>query len=80
MPDPLVHISQVPALPTHLLLQNTMLQCIVCSSGTEQEALAWVQACNPAGTQHNWQIDERPIFRPIPCQDGGGRNHYCFSC
>ncbi len=64
----------------HELLRWSLLQARVCSSRSWDEALEWLRRTNPAGTEHNWQKDERPEVAPVPCANGGGRTHYVFEC
>ncbi len=66
-------------------MQNTLtrmnlLQAQVCSSGSWDDALDWLRATNPAGTQNNWQKDERPEVAPVACADDAKNTHYVFVC
>ena len=64
----------------HLLTKTTLLNAQVCSEGTWDEALAWIQRTNPAGTSNNWQKDGRPEVKPVQCADYPERTHYIFKC
>jgi len=64
----------------HIITDGTFLQRQVCSEGTFDEALAWLQETDPAGTQNNWQKDERECVKPIQCDDYPNRTHYIFTC
>jgi hypothetical protein len=64
----------------HTVTKFSIFNIQVCSTGTEDEALKWVQEFNPAGTSNNWQKSEQENLKPVPCANGGGRTHYVFSC
>ena len=64
----------------HILTQNSILNAQVCSAGTIQEALDFIRYTNPAGTQNNWGIDERPEVAPVKCAEYPERTHYIFDC
>jgi hypothetical protein len=64
----------------HEITRQGFLQCQVCSTGTWDEALEWLQANSPAGTENNWQKDERECVAPVKCQDHPERTHYVFNC
>jgi len=65
----------------HEVVGQRLLGIIVCSSGTEDEALDWVRVHSPAGTMNNWAKVEDPAEnqRPLPCADGKG-THFFFIC
>jgi hypothetical protein len=64
----------------HIITKQSILQCQVCSTGTWDEALEWLQYTNPAGTQNNWQKDERECVAPVQCEEYAERKHYVFNC
>lgn len=67
-------------METHILTKNGLLDAQVCSAGTYDEALAFIQGTNPAGTQNNWQKNEGGNFAPVKCADNPERTHYMFIC
>jgi len=65
----------------HQLIYSDILNARVCSDGTWNEALEWLRATNPAGTQNNWQKkDGLPQALPVKCADNPARAHYMFIC
>ena len=64
----------------HILTYNGLLQAQVCSTGTWDEALAWLRATNPSGTTNNWAKHEGETFAPVLCDEHPGRTHYMFEC
>lgn len=64
----------------NILTRMGALNCQVCSSESIEEALIWLQSTHPAGTEHNWQIDERECVKPVQCADYPDRKHYIFIC
>ena len=67
----------------HLLIGSKLLNCRICSTGTELEALEWLQKTNPAGTELNWQsydYNENPEMAPVQCSEYSDRKHYRFCC
>lgn len=64
----------------HILTKTSILQAQVCSTGSWDEALEWLRHYNPAGTQNNWQKDERSCVAPVQCSDHPERTHYIFNC
>lgn len=64
----------------HILTKNGLLNAQVCSEGTYDEALAWIQKENPAGTSKNWSKNGEGAFAPITCKDHPERTHYMFIC
>jgi len=64
----------------HILMKVGLLNAQVCSEGTYDEALDWLQKSNPAGTVNNWQKDERKEVAPVKCADDSKRTHYIFEC
>ena len=64
----------------HILIRQNLLRAQVCSSGTWDEALDWLRSYHPAGTQNNWQKDERTEVAPVVCADNPDRHHYVFDC
>lgn len=70
-------------MDTHVLTRMKLLNCQVCSTGTEEEALDWLRESHPAGTLNNWlQYDytENPEMTPVRCLDHPERTHYMFAC
>lgn len=67
-------------LEPHILTHMKLLSAQVCSTGTEDEALEWLQRTNPAGTTNNWQKEDRPEAAPIHCEKYPERTHYLFTC
>ena len=58
-----------------------LLGIIVCSSGTEDEALEWVRSYSPAGTTNNWCKIDNPKQNELPIKCGEGKGtHYLFVC
>lgn len=66
--------------PDHVITFVKLLNAQVCSRGTWDEALDFIQRASPAGTSNNWQKDERPEVAPVACLDMPGRTHYIFTC
>ena len=66
--------------PHHELTRMNILQAQVCSDGTWDEALEWLRKTNPAGTENNWQKDERACVAPVVCGSNPNRKHYVFDC
>jgi hypothetical protein len=64
----------------HIITKSGILDAQVCSSGTYDEALDFIQRTNPAGTQNNWMKNEEGDFAPITCADNPERTHYMFTC
>lgn len=64
----------------HILTKNGLMDAQVCSEGTYDEALEWIQSTNPAGTSNNWGKNGGGNFAPIKCADHPERTHYMFSC
>lgn len=64
----------------HLLTRNGLLDAQVCSTGTWDEALEWLQTHNPAGTQLNWCKNTDVKYAPIKCAEHPDRTHYMFTC
>ena len=64
----------------HFITRVSILNSQVCSEGTIQEALDFLRVTSPAGTQNNWQIDERPEVAPVKCEAYPERTHYIFDC
>lgn len=64
----------------HILTRNGIVQAQVCSEGTYDEALEWINSENPAGTEANWGKDEAPGMAPVKCADDPMRTHYMFIC
>lgn len=52
----------------------------VCSTQSLEEALDWVRRDSPAGTQNNWQVDDRKEVAPVKCAEYPERTHYVFTC
>lgn len=64
----------------HIMTKMGLLNAQVCSEGTWDEALEWLQKKNPAGTSNNWQKDDRAEVAPVKCKDHPERTHYIFTC
>jgi hypothetical protein len=64
----------------HVLTRMGIFNCQVCSAGSIQEALEWLQYNHPAGTQNNWKIDDRDCVKPVKCNSDDKRKHYVFTC
>lgn len=64
----------------HILTKNGLIDAQVCSEGTYDEALEWIQKNNPAGTSNNWSKNEEGAFAPVECADHPERTHYMFIC
>ena len=67
----------------HLLTGHSLLNCQVCSTGSEDEALAWVRKTWPAGTTNNWgkyDYSDHPNMAPVKCEKEPTRTHYMFVC
>jgi hypothetical protein len=69
----------------HILVDEGLSGAIVCSTGTEEEALAWLQKEVPVVVGNwSWQRIEHPTEeqKPIACKEsrGEGRMHYLFEC
>ena len=64
----------------HILTKNGLLDAQVCSEGTYDEALEWLRATAPAGTENNWSKNGEGAFAPIACQAHPERTHYMFIC
>jgi hypothetical protein len=62
------------------LIRMGMLQAQVCGDGSWDEALEWIRLHHPAGTEANWQKDERPEVVPVICGQNPKRTHYIFVC
>lgn len=58
-----------------------LLGIVVCSSGSEDEALEWVRVNSSAGTMNNWCKIDSPKENelPVKCSEGKG-THYLFTC
>lgn len=70
-------------LPAHVVTRVGIVNCQVCSTGTQEEALEWVRTNEPAGTQNNWQAIDygaQPEMAPVRCDKNNGRVHYMFVC
>lgn len=64
----------------HILTKNGILDAQVCSEGSYDEALEFIQSQNPAGTSNNWQKNGEGAFAPLKCADHPERTHYMFTC
>jgi hypothetical protein len=64
----------------HILTKYGLINAQVCSEGTWDEALDWIQRVNPAGTSNNWKKDERAEVKPVQCAQYPERTHYIFIC
>ncbi len=64
----------------HILTKNGIIDAQVCSEGTYDEALAYIQSQNPAGTENNWSKNEEGNFAPVKCASHPERTHYMFVC
>jgi len=67
----------------HVITSMKLLNCQVCSEGTEEEALAWLRRTSPAGTENNWgqyDYEEHPEMKPLTCADHPERTHFVFPC
>lgn len=64
----------------HILTHNGIMDAQVCSAGTYDEALEFIQGTNPAGTANNWGKNEEGPYAPVPCADHPERTHYMFQC
>ncbi len=72
--------EKFPKTEEHQVTKMSLFDIQVCSTGTEDEALAWVRDACPAGTSRNWQKQEDPNLAPIACANGNGRKHYVYNC
>ena len=73
-------LSSEGAMEKHFVTKMGVLQTQVCSEGTWDESLDWLRRTNPAGTENNWQKDERPEVAPVTCEAHPERKHYLFNC
>jgi hypothetical protein len=65
----------------HQIIYTDLLNARVCSTGTWDDALEWLRATSPAGTEDNWQKKQTPVEAlPVPCADVPARTHYMFIC
>ncbi len=65
----------------HIINGMAVLNCQVCSEGTEQEALDWINITNPPGTTRNeWVTSNEKGSKPIQCEKYKERKHYIFFC
>lgn len=64
----------------HILTHMSLLDAQVCSIGTYDEALEFIQTLHPAGTGNNWQKNPDPLFKPVTCSEFPERTHYMFVC
>ncbi len=64
----------------HILTQNGLFDAQVCSEGTYDEALEFIQTTHPAGTQNNWQKNAAGKYAPIQCEKYKERVHFMFAC
>lgn len=67
-------------METFILTKNGLLDAQVCTEKSYDEALAWIQSTNPAGTSNNWQKNSEGAFAPIKCESHSERTHYMFIC
>jgi hypothetical protein len=73
-------LAALENMDKHIIIAQKLLDARVCSDGTWDEALGWLQRTNPAGTQNNWQKNAAPNFEPLHCADHPERTHYMFTC
>jgi hypothetical protein len=64
----------------HIITHVGLLDAQVCSEGTYDEALTFIQSVHPAGTSNNWQKNSKGKFAPVTCADHPERTHYMFLC
>lgn len=64
----------------HQILMQKLFQCRVCSTGTWDEALEWLQLNHPPGTTTNWQKSTDTPCAPLTCSSDPTRTHYMFIC
>jgi len=64
----------------YILTKNGIMDAQVCAEATYDEALEWLRATNPAGTENNWLKNGNGAFAPIACADHPERTHYMFNC
>ena len=68
----------------HILITQGLVDARVCSEGTYDEALEFIRAYYPAGTQNNWGKNAEGSFAPIACAENAEgrpkRMHYMFIC
>ena len=64
----------------HILTKNGLLDAQVCSEGTYDEALEWINSTNPSGTNNGWVKNGEGKFAPVKCADNPERTHYMFIC
>lgn len=64
----------------HILTRNGLLDAQVCSAGTYDEALEWLNKTNPSGTSNGWFKNGEGKFAPVKCDEYPERTHYMFTC
>ncbi len=61
-----------------------LVQAIVCTSITDEEATEMLNAEHPPGTSHPWSISSdnfsEDVPNPAPCLDDESRRHILFEC
>jgi len=67
-------------LAPHIILLIGVFDARVCSAGSYDEALEFLQRESPAGTANNWQKHDEGSFAPMKCKSHPERTHYMFQC
>ncbi len=52
----------------------------VCSPGSWEGALEWINEVEPTGVEQPWTKHEGPNAGPVPCRNKPGHTHYMFEC
>lgn len=63
-------------LERHIVLLVGVFDARVCSEGSYDEALEFLQRTSPAGTENNWQKHDEGTFAPVKCATHPERTHY----
>jgi hypothetical protein len=73
----------VPAeapMASHVLNHLGLCDAQVCSTGSSDDALEWLEANWPAGTRNGWSKAEGDAYAPVKCAALTDRTHYMFHC
>lgn len=76
-------LTKADELPEIIVMRETLLCLLVCSSIPPERMRELPQKVRPAGTTNGWQIpdfEEHPEMKPLKCADYEGRWHYVLVC
>lgn len=67
-------------LNPHIIIKVGIFDARVCSVGSYDEALEFIQRKSPARTMNNWQKHDDGPYAPVKCETHPERTHYMFQC